>query len=60
MDEMMTALSQIYRSPNQLLGIAADLVFATALYPRKRRCEEDPPEWDRRDEGWIIDGLLGC
>ncbi|MDZ4736860.1 MAG: hypothetical protein SGJ07_10990 [Rhodospirillaceae bacterium] len=60
MDELMTALSQIYRPPGQLTGATAGLVFATAMLPGEQTSEDDPPEWDRREEGWTIDGLLGC
>jgi hypothetical protein len=60
MDEVMTPLSQIHRSPFQLVSAAAGLVLATPMSPGERTTDEDPPEWEKRDERWTIDGLLGC
>jgi len=57
--EVFEALSQVFRPRAQLVSAAAGLVFASSLSAGERSTDEDPPEWDKRDEGWTIDGLLG-
>jgi hypothetical protein len=61
MDEklVMNALNEIFRSPSQLVKRATGLVFTSDIQPKECSTEDDPPEWDKRDERWTIDGLLG-
>jgi hypothetical protein len=53
------ALSEIWVSPMHLVGPAASLMFAIPLQPAETATDEDPPGWDKREEGWSIEELLG-
>lgn len=57
--DMIEALSQVCKGPYQMVKEETALVFGTGLEPVEQSSDEDPPQWDRRDEGWAIDGFLG-
>lgn len=56
---MLEALSQMIKPAHQLVSAQTGLVLATALQPGEIKSDDDPPGWDKREENWTIDELLG-
>jgi hypothetical protein len=56
---MLEALSQMIKPPHQLVSAQTGLFIPTALQPGESPSEDDPPGWDKREENWTIDELLG-
>jgi len=56
---MREAHSQMIKPPHQLVSAETGLVLATALQAGEIESDDDPPGWDKREENWTIDELLG-
>ncbi|MEJ2373841.1 MAG: hypothetical protein P8Y71_00005 [Pseudolabrys sp.] len=60
MNELWKVMSQVFKSPVPLVCGEVALYFAISLQPLELPpTDVDPPGWDRRDELWTIDELLG-
>jgi hypothetical protein len=58
--QRLEALSQVFKSPHQLVGAETSLVFPTSMQASENFTDVEPPGWADRDELWSIDSLLGC
>jgi hypothetical protein len=55
----LEAQSEIWKAPMHLVGPPTGRTFAQALQPAETATDEDPPGWNKREEGWSIEELLG-
>lgn len=52
-------LSKICKPPHQLVTGEIGLDFVIGLCPKESSTDDDPPDWEERDELWGIDNFLG-